>query len=293
MKHTLQYLTDRLFLLPLALLPHHRLSRLVHRLTRSTSPAIAQTLIHRVCSLYNIDLSIAADPELSHYPSLNAFFTRELKAGARPIAGDAETVVSPVDGKISQCGPISNRTIFQAKGRQFDVIDLLGGLENRARPFINGQFSTIYLSPRDYHRIHMPLDGTLKEMVYIPGRLYPVNNPSTRTVPGLFARNERVVALFDTPAGPMAMVLVGALFVGSIETVWAGEITPPQRGYVQCWKYDEAPITLKRGEEMGRFNMGSTVILLFGEEANALSEQLQADLPLKMGEEIGQLVQKG
>ena len=289
MKRTLQYLTDRIFMLPLAVLPHHRLSRLIHWLARSKNRALSQALIRLVCRSYNIDLSIAAEPDLQQYASFNEFFTRTLKSGARPIAEGAETIVSPVDGVISQCGKIGCHSIFQAKGRQFELTTLLGGLETRARPFVNGQFATIYLSPRDYHRIHMPIDGTLQEMVYIPGRLYPVNNPSTRTVPGLFARNERVAALFDTPAGPMAMILVGALFVGSIETVWAGEITPPNGNFVQSWRYgEENPITLKKGEEMGRFNMGSTVVLLFGEEACQFSDQIQATTPLKMGEKIGE-----
>lgn len=290
MNSPLQYLSDRIFMLPLALLPHHRLSRIIHHLARSRNRTLSQALIQLVCRSYNIDLSIAAEPDIQHYPSFNRFFTRPLKAGARPIAEGEDVISSPVDGAISQCGAISERSIFQAKGRQFELTDLLGGLETRARPFVDGTFATIYLSPRDYHRIHMPIDGTLKEMVYIPGRLYPVNNPSTRTVPGLFARNERVAALFDTPAGPMAMVLVGALFVGSIETVWAGEITPPNGHVVQSWRYgEENPVSLKKGEEMGRFNMGSTVILLFGKEAAALSTEIQATTPLKMGEKIGQI----
>jgi Phosphatidylserine decarboxylase len=177
---------------------------------------------------------------------------------------------------------------LQAKGHNFSLTTLLGGVAERATQFNNGLFSTIYLSPKDYHRIHMPLDGTLKEMVYIPGRLYPVNNPSARTVPGLFARNERVAVIFDTEAGPMAMVLVGALFVGSIETVWAGEITPPQRGFVHYWRYSgDSALTLKKGEEMGRFNMGSTVILLFGESAVKFKQELKTGAELKMGKQIG------
>ncbi len=290
MKTLIQTITDRLFLLPLALLPHHALSRVVHAAARSTNPLLSQTLIRTLCDSYNIDLSLAAEPDLKQYPSFNHFFTRALKAEARPIAADEGVLVSPVDGAISQCGPIDGHSIFQAKGHQFDLTTLLGGLEGRSRPFINGSFATIYLSPRDYHRIHMPVEGTLREMVYIPGRLYPVNNPSTRTVPGLFARNERVAAIFDTPAGPMAMVLVGALFVGSIETVWAGEITPPNGNFVQSWRYDgEGAPTLKQGEEMGRFNMGSTVVLLFGADAVALAKEIQPAIPLKMGESIGQL----
>lgn len=286
----LQRVIDTLFILPLALLPQHALSRLVHALARSTNPWLSQRLIRTLCNRYQIDLSQALDPDLSHYPSFNHFFTRALKPGARPLAEGEHLLTSPVDGAISQCATICNQSLFQAKGHQFDLVSLLGGLESRTRPFVHGQFATIYLSPRDYHRIHMPLDGTLREMVYIPGRLYPVNNPSTRTVPGLFARNERVAVLFDTAAGPMAMILVGALFVGSIETVWSGEITPPNGRFVQCWRYhDEHAITLKQGEEMGRFNMGSTVILLFGAGAISLQERLTAGERLRMGESIGTL----
>ncbi|MBT3196292.1 MAG: phosphatidylserine decarboxylase [Gammaproteobacteria bacterium] len=289
MKQYLQYITDRLFLLPLVLLPHHALSRGVHAVARSKNRWLSQRLIRTLCSHYKIDLSIVERPELDEYASFNDFFTRTLNTYARPIAGGEQTLISPVDGVVSQSGAINRETIFQAKGHCFNLTSLLGGGAERARPFIDGQFATIYLSPRDYHRIHMPLEGTLREMVYIPGRLYPVNNPSTRTVPGLFARNERVVALFDTPAGPMAMILVGALFVGSIETVWQGEITPPNRRYIQVWKYGENnPVTLKRGEEMGRFNMGSTVILLFGKEAITSLEPVKSRAPLRMGEAIGE-----
>ncbi len=291
MNHLLQKLTDRLFLLPLIFLPHHALSRLVHAITRSENRVLSSLLIRAACRLYRIDLSIAAEQNLESYKSFNSFFTRALNSTSRPVSGNSQTLISPVDGTISQQGGIECDAIFQAKGHQFGLTALLGAVPERAAPFKDGQFATIYLSPRDYHRIHMPLDGTLREMVYIPGRLYPVNNPSTRTVPGLFARNERVVALFDTAAGPMAMVLVGALFVGSIETVWAGEITPPRGKCIRVWRYGngEEPIALKRGDEMGRFNMGSTVILLFGKDAVELSDSLEADSALTMGEAIGKL----
>ncbi|MBC8519582.1 MAG: phosphatidylserine decarboxylase [Gammaproteobacteria bacterium] len=290
MNKLLQKLTDTLFLLIVAALPHHLLSRIVHAITRSENRLLSQTLIRLACNLYKIDLSIAANPEIKSYRSFNSFFTRELNPTSRPFSGDATTLISPVDGTVSQQGEICQQAIFQAKGHSFNLTTLLGGISERATPFMDGKFSTIYLSPRNYHRIHMPTDGTLREMIYIPGRLYPVNNPSTRTVPGLFARNERVATLFDTAAGPMAMVLVGALFVGSIETVWAGEITPPGTKFVHTWKYDgdgAESITLKKGEEMGRFNMGSTVILLFGKEAINFADEFQSGLPLKMGESIG------
>ena len=287
MKRTLLWITDRLFMLPLLFLPHHLLSRIVHRLTRSENRLLSQFLIRTISSRYNIDLSIAQDPDLSHYKSFNRFFTRPIRPEARPIDSTDGSLVSPVDGAISQCGAIQQQSIFQAKGHQFNLNTLLGGLETRARPFVDGTFATIYLSPRDYHRIHMPIEGTLREMVYIPGRLYPVNNPSTRTVPGLFARNERVAAIFDTPAGPMAMILVGALFVGSIETVWVGEVTPPTRKTVQTWRYDDNAPTFEKGDEMGRFNMGSTVILLFAQSRSELLDSLQSGSVVKMGERIG------
>ncbi len=286
MHRVFQAILDAVLLLPISLLPHHWLSRQVHAFTRS---AFSSRLIRPFCRYLNIDLSLAVEPDPSHYPTFNQFFTRALKPEVRPVDSDPTVLVSPVDGRTSQYGTICIDTLFQAKGKQFSLNALLGGLETRATPFIDGMFSTIYLSPRDYHRIHMPIEGTLREMIYIPGRLYPVNTPSTRTVPGLFSRNERVVALFDTPAGPMALVLVGALFVGSIETVWAGEITPPQKGFVHCWHYrdDEQPIRLEKGEEMGRFNMGSTVIMLFGKDQIDLDISMSQSSPLQMGAPIG------
>lgn len=292
MKTILQKLMDRLFLLPVTALPHHLLSRMVHAVTRSENRTLSQTLIRLACNFYKIDMSITANPEIKSYHSFNSFFTRELNQTARPFSSNTTEMISPVDGTVSQQGNICQQEIFQAKGHHFNLTSLLGGISERATPFMDGKFSTIYLSPRNYHRIHMPTDGTLREMIYIPGRLYPVNNPSTRTVPGLFARNERVVTLFDTDAGPMAMVLVGALFVGSIETVWAGEITPPGKSFVHVWRYsgdNTESITLKKGEEMGRFNMGSTVILLFGKDAIQFTDGFKSGKPLQMGETIGEL----
>ncbi len=292
MNSRLQKLTDILFLLPLALLPQHALSRIVHALTRSENGPLSRLLINTACRFYRIDLSIAEDPVTKNYKSFNSFFTRRLNDSSRPVSSNSSDLVSPVDGTTSQRGGITGEAILQAKGHSFDLTTLLGGISTRAAPFVNGSFTTIYLSPRDYHRIHMPLEGRLREMIYIPGRLYPVNNPSTSTVPGLFARNERVVALFDTAVGPMAMILVGALFVGSIETVWAGEITPPRRGFVHIWRYGESgqeQITLQKGEEMGRFNMGSTVILLFAEGAMEFVENFSAGIRVRMGETIGKI----
>ncbi len=286
MSRLLTWITDRLLLLPLLLLPHHRLSRLIHRLARIEQPTVAQWLIRSAIRIYQIDLSTAVETDPSRYPSFNHFFTRALRDDARPLASGEEWLLSPVDGQISQCGAIDCHTLFQAKGRSFHLTTLLGGVESRATPFVHGSFITLYLSPRDYHRIHMPLAGVLRQRIYIPGRLYPVNRPATRGVDGLFARNERVVLLFDTALGPMAMILVGALFVGSIETRWEGEITPPQRSVIEVKRFSsEQEIRVERGEEVGRFNMGSTVILLLGKDAIDLTA-LQPGSPLRMGQAL-------
>ncbi len=294
----MQKLFDSLFTLLVFLLPHHFLSRILYRLTRSKTGWLKNGQIRIVCQAFDVDLSIAENPDIRAYPTFNAFFTRALKPGARPISEEPTTIVSPVDGKISQLGKIDQQKIFQAKGHHFNLTALLGGDSQRAEPFVDGTFATIYLSPRDYHRIHMPITGTLREMVYIPGRLYPVNDPAVHTVPGLFARNERVAAIFNTEIGPMAMVLVGALFVGSIETVWAGEITPSkiQKREVTQWNYSEKSakksndeIQLQKGAEMGRFNYGSTVILLFGKDAVDLLPKLHTESVVRMGKTIGEI----
>lgn len=221
------------------------------------------------------------------YPTFNHFFTRKLKPEARPIESEAGAIVCPADGAVSQVGKIDGAKVFQAKGKSFSVVDLLGGSVERAVPFIDGDFATIYLSPKDYHRLHMPLAGKLKEMVHIPGRLFSVNSATTRSVSGLFARNERVAAIFETEAGPMALVLVGAIFVSSIETVWHGVVTPPSATTVQSWLYDNKPVVLQKGDEMGRFNMGSTIIVLFSKNRMSWEKQLQPNRKVKMGWQIG------
>ncbi|GAB6041041.1 archaetidylserine decarboxylase [Endothiovibrio diazotrophicus] len=283
-------LVDYLKALPQYLYPHHPLSRMMHAATRCCCPRLKNPFTRWFVRRFGIDLSEAAQPDPLAYPHFNAFFTRALREGARPLAGGEAVVVSPVDGTVSQLGAIRGGDIFQAKGRRFDLTTLLGGDPARAAPFRDGAFATIYLSPRDYHRIHMPLAGRLTGMVHVPGRLFSVNPATTRVIPGLFARNERVVALFDTAAGPMAVVMVGAIFVGSIETVWAGEVTPPAGSRVSAWGYpaDEAP-RLVRGEELGRFNMGSTVILLFGRDRLEWDERLAAGGGLRMGQALGSI----
>jgi phosphatidylserine decarboxylase len=244
--------------------------------------------IRQIIKHYGVNMDEALEPDINAYLSFNHFFTRELKPEARPLTTEEGAIASPADGVVSQAGHITNGEIFQAKGKSFTAVDLLGGDAERAKPFNNGVFSTIYLSPKDYHRLHMPLTGTLKEMVHIPGRLFSVNTATTRSVPGLFARNERVAAIFDTEAGPMALVLVGAIFVSSIETVWHGVVTPPTVSTVMTWFYQKTKaVTLQKGEEMGRFNMGSTIIVLFGKDCVQWNADVQAEKPVKLGEKIG------
>lgn len=229
----------------------------------------------------------AKEQDIERYENFNQFFTRELAAECRPLCSKKGVIVSPADGTVSQSGAISTGKIIQAKGKNYSVLDLLGGDDERAKSFNNGKFATIYLSPKDYHRLHMPLTGTLKEIVYIPGRLFSVNASTADSVPDLFARNERVAAIFDTEAGPMALVLVGAIFVASIETVWNGVITPPAGKSIMITNYsDNAPV-IEKGEEMGRFNMGSTIIVLFGENQINWLDQFCPGSGIRYGEAIG------
>ena len=280
----LQALTDRLKSWPLYILPHHLVSRFIYQLTRIESRFVPAA-IRQFARLFNIDLQEAAQPDPSQYKTFNQFFTRSLKEGARSIDGAQNQLCSPVDGRVSQLGPVTDGTIVQAKGRNYTVSDLLGGRESDTDVFKNGSFATLYLSPRDYHRIHMPATGDLCAMHYIPGRLFSVAPHTVRVVPRLFARNERVVALFDTDAGQVAMVLVGAINVAAIETVWAGLITPPTQRSIVYKDYQPSTHTLEKGQEMGRFNMGSTVILLL--ENGSFRSDLSAGDPVRMGEVLG------
>ena len=229
----------------------------------------------------------ALEQDINTFKSFNHFFTRELNSNVRPLTTTPNAIACPADGTVSQAGKINDGDIFQAKGKNFTVTELLGGDSKRAEPFNNGVFTTIYLSPKDYHRLHMPLTGTLREMVHIPGRLFSVNTATTNSVPGLFARNERVAAIFDTDAGPMALVLVGAIFVSSIETVWHGVVTPPSITSVRSWQYHENAPVLKIGEEMGRFNMGSTIIVLLAKNKAEWDSNFTAEKVVKLGEHIG------
>jgi phosphatidylserine decarboxylase len=271
-------------------LPHHGISRLTHRLTRIRHRGFKAWAIHDFARRFGVDMSEAVQPDLGAYEHFNAFFTRALRPDARPIASGKKDVACPVDGAVSQIGSIEGGRLFQAKGQSFTTLELLGGDTKVAARFDGGAFVTLYLSPRDYHRIHMPLDGSLTRMIHVPGRLFSVNPPTTRAVPRLFARNERVACLFDTSAGPMALVMVGALNVASIETVWAGEITPPQRSSVQTWDYGKDDIQLAKGAEVGRFNMGSTVILLFAKDRIRWDASYAAATATRMGRKLATLI---
>ena len=282
-------LSARLFIALQHILPQHFLSRIMLRLTRCECKWLLMFLVPLFIRQFKVNMKEAKDPDWHNYPSFNQFFTRELKDDARSIVSDKNAIACPVDGAISQLGKINNDLIFQAKGHAYSLQQLLGDREDLSKIFKNGRFNTIYLSPKDYHRIHMPLDGTLKEMVHVPGQLFSVNPTTVNNVPALFARNERVICLFDTEHGPMVMILVGAIFVASIETVWHGVITPPTRKDIQSWTYDEEKIILKKGDEMGRFNMGSTVILLFPNKQMEWSKELKAEQLVQLGEKIGEL----
>lgn len=270
------------------LLPQRSLTALVHRLMRIRVGWIKNLQIRTIASIAGVDWSEAATADLSAYPHFNAFFTRELKEGARPLDPVASSLTSPCDGRISQLGVISADRIIQAKGQTYTLDSLLGD-DPMASRWKDGYFCTIYLSPRDYHRVHMPLDGTLRRMVYVPGRLFSVAPYTVRHVPGLFARNERVISIFDTPAGPMALVLVGAMLVAGMETVWAGEVTPNPSRAVQVTEYPDGEVSLGRGDEMGRFNMGSTVILLLPPGAVHPEPGIAAGDRVEMGRRIADL----
>lgn len=273
---------DKLFALLQYPLPHHLISRLVGRLADCRTVWLKDLLIRTFIKRFDVDMRQAAEPDPTAYACFNDFFTRALAPDARPLG---EGLVCPADGTLSRFGRIEHGTLVQAKGHHYSVVGLLGGDPGRAAPFRQGSFATVYLSPRDYHRVHMPLTGTLREMIYVPGRIFSVNRATTEQVPDLFARNERLVCLFDTERGPLAMVLVGAMIVAAIETVWAGQITPLTRR-VQRVRFDE-PITLERGAEMGRFKLGSTVVMCFGEAVDF--EALGLEASVAMGQRLGEL----
>ena len=266
-------------------LPHRLLSSAARKLAYSPSPRIKQWLIDTVTRKFGVDLGEAAQPDARSYPTFNAFFTRALKPGARVADPDPRVLLMPADGRISQCGPIENGRIFQAKGHSFTAAELLGDAE-AAKPFENGLFATVYLSPKDYHRVHMPWTGTLRETVHVPGRLFSVGTAAVATVPRLFARNERLVCHFDTSFGPMASVMVGALLVSGVETVWSGVEIPRYGDAITRKDWRGKGITLERFAEMARFNYGSTVIVLLPPGVAELSPELGAEMPVRLGQAL-------
>ncbi len=266
-------------------LPHRLLSSLARALAYSDSPRTSRWLIDTVTRKFGVDLSEAANPDPRSYPTFNAFFTRALKPGARTPDPDPDALLMPADGRISQCGAIEGGRIFQAKGRSFTAVELLGS-EAAAAPYADGLFATVYLSPKDYHRVHMPWTGRLRETVHVPGRLFSVGPDAVARVPRLFARNERLACHFDTDFGPMAVVMVGALLVSGVETVWSGEVIPPYGGRVAARNWSADDIVLDRFEEMARFNYGSTVIVLLPPGVATLDPALQAERPVRLGQRL-------
>jgi phosphatidylserine decarboxylase len=276
----------------LRLLPHHAISRITHRVTRWESPRM-QPALRWFIRHYRLDMSEAAEPEAARYASFNALFTRALRDDRRPLEGDEQSIVSPADSRVSAFGTIEHGQIFQAKGHDYTVTELLGGFTDLAQPFFHGSFLTVYLAPRDYHRLHMPLSGQLTTMLHVPGRLFSVAPRIVAHTPGLYARNERVVAFFDTAIGPVAMALIGAINVGSIETVWAGEVTPLSARVISRTDYHDRNINLERGSEMGRFNLGSSVVLLLPDHPIRFRPELEPESFLRIRQEVARIVPAG
>ena len=270
-------------------LPHRVLSSLARRLAYSDHPRVSRWLIDTVTRRFGVDLGEAADADPRAYPTFNSFFTRALRAGARTADADPRALLMPADGRISQCGSIEDGRIFQAKGQSFTAAELLAD-DDAARPYANGTFATVYLSPRDYHRVHMPWTGTLRETAHVPGRLFSVGPVALRTVPRQFARNERLVCHFDTDFGPMAVVMVGALLVSGVETVWSGIEIPRYGDAVTVKDYRGAGIALERFAEMARFNYGSTVIVLLPAGVATLAPDLAAETAVRLGQRLATVV---
>lgn len=282
---------DRAFAALQYLLPKHAMSRAIYRLTRSRKTWLRNRFINHFLRAYPINMEEAAESNPYAYATFNEFFTRALKPGARPIAPETNAFVSPVDGTLSQCGSIDGDTILQAKGQFYSLTSLLGGDANRARKYVGGSFACIYLAPFNYHRIHMPYAGVVRETIYVPGDLFSVNGATARTVPKLFARNERVICEFENERGPFAMAYIGALHVGSMETTWCGEVNAPPRAKKQPIVIAQGVgASLDKGAEAGRFNMGSTVVIVTPPGFLQWSEQLKPDATVRMGEKIGTVV---
>ena len=278
-------MSDRLAVLPQYLMPKQALTVFAGKIASARAGKLTTRLISWFVDQYQVNMQEAANPDISSYASFNEFFTRPLRAGARPLA--QSDLISPVDGAISQFGPIAKDQIFQAKGHSYSTTALVGGDSQLASLFEDGSFATLYLSPRDYHRIHMPCDGRLTRMIYVPGALFSVNPTTARGVPGLFARNERVVCVFESASGPFVLTLVGATIVGSMATTWHGIVNPPRSAEVREWRYDNQQIILKKGEEMGRFLLGSTVVMLFPKGTVDFNPAWTATKAVCMGEAMG------
>jgi len=277
--------SDRFAVLPQYLMPKRAMTVFGGWVANARAGTITHAIVRNFVARYGVNMAEAANPDIESYPSFNEFFTRALRPGARPLA-DAP-FVCPVDGAISQLGAIERDQIFQAKGHRYSTRALVGGDAALAAQFDNGSFATIYLSPRDYHRIHMPCDGRLVRMIHVPGDLFSVNPLTARGVPGLFARNERVVCVFDTAHGPFIHVLVGATIVGSMATVWHGVVNPPRPGILREWRYDAQDVRLKQGDEMGRFLLGSTVVMLFPKNVIRFNPGWAAGQSVQLGQAMG------
>jgi phosphatidylserine decarboxylase len=280
-------LFNTLAVLPQYLLPKKALTIFAGWVAGAHGGRFTTALIHWFVGRYNVNMEEAANADIASYPTFNEFFTRALKKDTRPLA--RADIVCPVDGAISQLGAIEKDQIFQAKGHHYSTPALVGGDVELAQWFDNGSFATLYLSPRDYHRIHMPCAGGLRRMIYVPGNLFSVNPNTARGVPGLFAHNERVVCVFDSVLGPFVMVLVGAAIVGSMATTWHGVVTPPRRGHLREWTYAPGEVTLEQGAEMGRFLLGSTVVMLFAQGAMQFNAQWTPARAIRLGEAMGSL----
>jgi phosphatidylserine decarboxylase len=276
---------DRLFVTSQYLVPHHALSRLIGTLAESEWNPLKRRFIKLFAHRFQVNMDEAQRPSFDDYRNFNDFFTRALTAEARPFPDDSHTLCSPVDGSVSQAGAITDGRIIQAKNQSFTVTELLGGDAEQARRYTNGEFATLYLSPRDYHRIHMPCSGTLVRTTFIPGRLFSVNGTTAEAVPRLFARNERLVCEFETDRGRMVMVLVGAMIVASIETTWSGVVAPVTR-QIQHLNYNHPTLRFTRGEEMGRFRLGSTVVMLFERNALNWSGSIAPGNQIKLGQPL-------
>lgn len=267
------------------IIPHHAISRVVYLVTRLRGPQV-KPMIKWFVERYGVDMNDAEEPEIGYYQTFNEFFTRALKSSIRPVAPGDNTLACPCDGTVSQAGPVRAGAILQAKGRGFSVLELLGGDQVMASEFADGRFATIYLAPHNYHRLHMPIDANMSKMIHVPGRLFSVAQWTVEEIPRLFARNERLACYFETPAGPMVMVLVGAINVSAIETVWSGPVIPPRGKKISEYDYSHTRKEINKGAEMGRFNMGSTVILLTQKNVEWLPH-ISTGLVVKMGQLIG------